>query len=68
MSSIEKEVADSIENAGFTLSDEAPAELQATENTEQPSGMPEGVTADYDFSSSENNCNNRRGIRSSSFW
>ena len=55
MSSIEKEVADSIENAGFTLSDEAPAELQATENTEQPSGMPEGVTADYDFSSSENN-------------
>ena len=54
MSSIEKEVADSIENAGFTLSDEAPAELQATENTEQPSGMPEGVTADYDFSSSEN--------------
>ena len=55
MSSIEKEVADSIENAGFTLSDEAPAELQATENTEQPSGMPEGATADYDFSGSENN-------------
>jgi len=55
MSSIEKEVADSIENAGFSLSDEAPAELQATENTEQPSGMPEGATADYDFSGSENN-------------
>lgn len=48
MDSIENDLINSIENAGFSVSNEAPVEFQ-----DAPSGIPEGVEADFDFSGTQ---------------
>lgn len=51
MDSIENDLINSIEDAGFSISNEAPAELQ--EEQQAPAGIPEGVEADFDFSGTQ---------------
>ena len=51
MDSIENDLINSIEEAGFNVSNEAPAELQ--EEQQAPAGIPEGVEADFDFSGTQ---------------
>ena len=51
MDSIENDLINSIEDAGFSISNEAPAELQ--EEQQAPTGIPEGVEADFDFSGTQ---------------
>jgi len=51
MDSIENDLINSIEDAGFSISNEAPAELQ--EGQQAPGGIPEGVEADFDFSGTQ---------------
>ena len=51
MDSIENDLINSIEDAGFNVSNEAPAELQ--EEQQVPAGIPEGVEADFDFSGTQ---------------
>ena len=51
MDSIENDLINSIEDAGFNVSNEAPAELQ--EEQQAPAGIPEGVEADFDFSGTQ---------------
>ena len=51
MDSIENDLINSIEDAGFSISNEAPAELQ--EEQQAPGGIPEGVEADFDFSGTQ---------------
>lgn len=51
MDSIENDLINSIEEAGFNVSNEVPAELQ--EEQQAPAGIPEGVEADFDFSGTQ---------------
>lgn len=51
MDSIENDLINSIEDAGFNVSNEAPVELQ--EEQQAPAGIPEGVEADFDFSGTQ---------------
>ena len=51
MDSIENDLINSIEEAGFNVSNEAPAELQ--EEQQASAGIPEGVEADFDFSGTQ---------------
>ena len=51
MDSIENDLINSIEDAGFSISNEAPAELQ--EEQQALGGIPEGVEADFDFSGTQ---------------
>lgn len=51
MDSIENDLINSIEEAGFNVSNEVPAEIQ--EEQQAPAGIPEGVEADFDFSGTQ---------------
>ena len=51
MDSIENDLINSIEEAGFNVSNETPEALQEEQQT--PSGIPEGVEVDIDLSGSQ---------------